>query len=247
MTKRSKTTVEFVEDAIKVHGNKYDYSNVQYENTHTKVEIICNEHGMFEQKPNSHLNGNNCMKCVYPNKIVSTKDFIVKANIAHNNKYDYSKAQYIKTKSKVTIICPNHGEFQQTAYIHLKGSECPKCSRSQISWNYVKKYTLNESLGSKQGTFYKLLFTHKSGFQFIKIGITSKSMKERYISKKYNDFTYIILEENKTTNLKSALLEKEFMKETELNKFKFPKNVRFDGHSECYECPIHTNPCSLGS
>ena len=41
----------------------------------------------------------------------SLKDFIERAKIRHNNKYDYSKTVYSKTHEKVTIICPEHGEF----------------------------------------------------------------------------------------------------------------------------------------
>ena len=56
------------------------------------------------------------------------KHFIERANKIHNNKYDYSRLNYISTKYKVTIICPIHGEFIQTGYDHLKGWGCSRCS-----------------------------------------------------------------------------------------------------------------------
>ena len=57
----------------------------------------------------------------------STKQFIEEANLIHNNKYNYSKVNYINANTKVCIICPIHGEFWQTPANHLKGRKCPKC------------------------------------------------------------------------------------------------------------------------
>ena len=57
------TTEQFIKRAKLVHGNKYDYALVEYKNTATKVKIICPVHGIFEQRPNDHLNGKGCSKC----------------------------------------------------------------------------------------------------------------------------------------------------------------------------------------
>lgn len=62
MAKKS-TDEEFVFKSIKKHGDKYDYSKVEYVNSTTKVCIICPIHGEFWQKPNNHLNGQGCPKC----------------------------------------------------------------------------------------------------------------------------------------------------------------------------------------
>ena len=56
-------TKSFIEKAIKVHGNKYNYGKVEYINSETKVCIICPEHGEFWQTPHNHLNGKGCCKC----------------------------------------------------------------------------------------------------------------------------------------------------------------------------------------
>ena len=53
--------------------------------------------------------------------------FVEKANLIHGNKYIYDKVEYIDNKTKVCIICPEHGEFWQTPGDHLKGRGCPKC------------------------------------------------------------------------------------------------------------------------
>lgn len=63
--KRILSTDDFIDKARVVHGNKYDYSNVKYVNSHTKVCIICPEHGEFWQTPNKHLCGDECPECNY--------------------------------------------------------------------------------------------------------------------------------------------------------------------------------------
>lgn len=62
------TTKEWIKRAILIHGNRYDYSKVNYINPSTKVCIICPIHGEFWQTPNNHLNGANCPSCNSDNK-----------------------------------------------------------------------------------------------------------------------------------------------------------------------------------
>lgn len=126
MSKR-KTTEEFVEDAVKIHGHTYDYSLVKYINNSVKVEVVCKIHGSFWQKPNSHLsNKRGCPRCGETGKL-TTELFIDKSNKLHPNVYDYSKTKYIDAHSNVIIICKIHGEFIQKAYSHLNGRGCPMC------------------------------------------------------------------------------------------------------------------------
>lgn len=58
----SKTEI-FISKAINKHGTKYDYSLVDYIHSKSKVKIICKKHGVFEQRPNDHLNGSGCSFC----------------------------------------------------------------------------------------------------------------------------------------------------------------------------------------
>lgn len=113
----------------KIHGNKYDYSKTVYgNNDKEKVTIICPEHGEFKQSPVNHLNGQGCKYCT-KGKVFSTEDFINAATLLHNNKYDYSKSTYKKSLENITIICPEHGEFEQYPAKHLSGQGCPICSK----------------------------------------------------------------------------------------------------------------------
>ena len=71
-------TEEFIQKAKLVHGDKYDYSKVEYVNSHTKINIICPDHGIFEIRPTNHLCGIGCAKCG-GNKKLNTNEFIQKA------------------------------------------------------------------------------------------------------------------------------------------------------------------------
>jgi hypothetical protein len=122
------TTEIFIKRSIVIHKNKYDYSLVNYKNSRTKVKIICPIHGEFEQLPNNHLTGQICNECFKKSKLLTNEIFIKRSNIIHNNKYDYSLVEYKNNKTKVKIICPIHGEFEQQPSKHLGGGGCRKCS-----------------------------------------------------------------------------------------------------------------------
>lgn len=129
--KRKYTTDECVEKFKLTHGDKYDYSRVNYINSKTKVIIGCKEHGWFEQLPKDHMRGIGCPKC--GNSIpLTTEEFIEKAKLIHD--YDYSKTNYINRRKKVIIGCRNHNPtywFEQTPADHLSGCGCPKCNISK--------------------------------------------------------------------------------------------------------------------
>src|SRR5574343_427611 len=124
---RKLTTQQFIEKAIKVHGDKYDYSKAEYINNYTKVVIICQDHGEFSQTPKNHLKGQGCKKCVSKNK--TTQDIIAEFTEIHGDKYNYSSVKYKKTNIPVKIICSKHGEFKQIPNNHLKGQGCYDCGK----------------------------------------------------------------------------------------------------------------------
>ena len=124
----------FISDARCVHGDKYDYSKVEYINANTKVCIICPEHGEFWQTPHSHLNGRGCPLCAkeHSTNYKNTKEFFIdRATKKHNGKYDYSKVEYVNSTTPVCIICPEHGEFWQTPHNHLNSTGCKKCKSNK--------------------------------------------------------------------------------------------------------------------
>lgn len=123
----------FIRKAITVHGDRYDYSLVDYKNSKTKITILCKSHGPFYQIPDSHINsGQGCPSCGNENKgknkKINAHDFIEKCLKKHNSKYDYSLCVYRNMHSKIIVICPQHGEFEQKAQHHVNGSGCPHCA-----------------------------------------------------------------------------------------------------------------------
>lgn len=156
---------QFIEKAKSVHGDKYDYSKVIYKNSYTKINITCPKHGDFEQEPGNHLFGSGCRLCFLKNKNLTTEQFIEKAKVIHKDKYDYSKVKYINSKTKVTIICPEHGDFYQKANGHLNGHGCPKCNSSKgelileeifkkHNIQYEPQYNIPEIINNYEIDFY---------------------------------------------------------------------------------------------
>lgn len=180
------TKEEFIQIASKIHNNRYDYSLVEYKNNKTKIKIICNEHGIFEARPDNHINSKSgCPKCA--NNILYTKEeFIEKSNKKHNNKYDYSKVEYKTAHKKIIITCPEHGDFLQKPSRHLSGDGCSKCSgnypytneefiekankihKNKYDYsltNYINNQTKIKIICSKHGLFEQMPYSHLQGFK----------------------------------------------------------------------------------
>jgi len=140
----SDKTIEFINKSKEVHGDKYDYSKVDYENNLKEVLIICKKHGEFLQLPKTHKRGSGCNICgslkTANSKKSNTSEFINKSKEIHGDKYDYSKVEYKKANEKVTIICKEHGDFLQTPNGHLNGKGCRKCS-TEINSDKQRKTT----------------------------------------------------------------------------------------------------------
>ena len=122
----------FIEKANKRHNNKYDYSQVEYVDSVTKVCIICPEHGEFWQTPQGHVRGNSCPKCANKKRGDTFRsngdEFVERASKIHNGRYIYDKTKYVNAETKIPILCLEHGTFWMTPMNHLLGQGCPKCS-----------------------------------------------------------------------------------------------------------------------
>lgn len=134
-----RTVEDFIREASEFHNNKYDYSLVNTSKSTEKVDILCNKHGIFSQTVTHHLRSGGCPECKFDEWRLQQEDFILKSNERHNSKYDYSKVVFTKGfKDKVTIICPEHGDFTQVAGTHMLGKGCAKCGYVQgVSSRYV--------------------------------------------------------------------------------------------------------------
>jgi len=165
----------FISKATKVHGNKYDYSKVDYINAKTKVIIVCNIHGEFSQTPSNHLSNYNCQKCSNNFKL-NTQTFIEKANQIHKNRYDYSNTNYVNADISVLIICKEHGEFKQIPDFHInRKCGCPKCS------NNVKLCLFEFITKSNK--------IHNNTYNYSKVDYINNKKQVIIICKKHGEFT----------------------------------------------------------
>ena len=172
------TNESFIQKAKKAHGDKYDYSLVDYKASQKKVKIICPDHGEFEQLPNHHIKGSGCWKCAGTNPI-DTEEFIEKAKKIHKNKYDYSKVRYTNTYGEVEIICPKHGEFIQIANTHLTNHGCPRCAietRASIATLTTEEF------------IQKSIKIHGNKYNYSKVNYKNSSTKVEIICPEHGNF-----------------------------------------------------------
>lgn len=183
---KDKTQV-FIEKAKKIHGDKYDYSKTVYINGDQAVCIICPKHGEFWQKPRVHLRGRGCRQCwidsASKKRADTVEEFIEKAREIHEGKYDYSKVVYKNAGTKVTIICPTHGEFEQTPNSHLSGNGCIFCGR----------IASGEKLRLTQEEFVKKAKAcHKTDYDYSKSIFNGTRKPVTIICPKHGEFTQVV-------------------------------------------------------
>ena len=238
--KRRLTTEKIIEKFKNTHGNKYNYSLVDYKNGHNKVKIVCSEHGVFEQKPNNHIIlKQGCPEC-YGNKKLKTDKFIKKSKEIHGDKYNYSLVDYKNNFTKVKIICPNHGVFEQKPNGHLiQKSGCLKCSGKN------KKTTKEFILLSKNvhGDKYDYsLVDYKNGHDKVKIICKNHGIFDQRPGLHTNGkHGCPICKSSKGEKMIQLTLEKnniKYIKEYIFDDCKFKSHLRFDFYLPKYNICI---------
>lgn len=232
MTKR-KTKEDFVQEANIVHNFKYNYNNVQYINNKIKVEIHCLNNHIFEQTPYAHVGlKQGCPFCKGVNK-ATTAAFILKAVKIHKGLYDYSSTIYNGARNKVKIICKTHGMFEQTARNHVNSAQgCPTCGKEINGWTRTNYTNLCKKNNNGYGVFY-ILKCFNDNEEFYKIGITSKSISDRYRRKDSMPYNYSVIQEVLLEAEYAYNLEKIYMKQLET--FRYTPHIFFDGFTECFK------------
>lgn len=255
------TKNEFILRAITLHGDKYDYSKVDYKNSRKKVNIICTTHGDFLITPAHHLKGHGCKHCTYYKDKTSTEYFIDKASKVHGNYYDYSKTEYENSSKKVNITCPEHGDFKQAPSSHLSGTGCPVCSRNSSIQartrstedfikdannvhldtydysltSYVNNTTQVKILCKKHGLFYQTPEIHLKGAGCQKCAI------ERTSISKQKDTEWFVRKGNKVHNNKYDYSDTDYTSSKELLTISCPIHRSFEqtaeGHLQGKGCP----------
>lgn len=136
-----RTTEEFVDDARAIHGDRYDYSLTEFKTVDGMVSIVCKIHGPFQQRAMGHLHGKGCESCQREGSRLTQDEFVERSRAVHGIKYDYSQAVYGQTnRDKVTIVCMDHGPFEQMPVAHMEGHGCRHCYAD------ARRMTLDEFL-----------------------------------------------------------------------------------------------------
>lgn len=214
--KRHKTLNYFTDKARKIHGDAYDYTLTEYINSNLKVKITCKQHGVFEQTPKSHISGSGCPECSI---VKDTKEtFINKANIIHGCKYDYSLVEYVNCKTKIKILCKQHGVFEQIPYYHLSKNGCKMCSKS---YKKTTIYFINKANIIHDNKYDYSLVEYDGMDNKVKIICLEHGVFEQRASDHLNNSGCPIC--------KSSKGELKIKKILEFNNIKYQQQQKFDG------------------
>lgn len=183
-TKARYTKEQFTEISRKVHGDKYDYSTVEYKNKEQKVRIICPEHGEFWQRAGSHMRGKGCNSCKYvlhaKQTSLGSKEIILRAKDVHGDTYIYPEQTNINTKDNMHVVCKKHGSFYQNVGNHIRLSHgCPRCKAERHSKS--RSFDLEKFLErAKQ--------THGDRYDYSKVSYKRSSDPVEIICTKHGQF-----------------------------------------------------------
>lgn len=186
------TSETFIEKAKTIHGDRFEYNKSIYTSANSYITITCKQHGDFEQSAASHLRGFGCSKCRDDKLRMPENEFKQKANLLHNNKYNYDYVVYVDGITPVDIECLTHGIFKQKPHTHLMDHGCPKCSvfgfdKKSIGFFYVQKLSIDSVVvGYKYGIAKNINKRMKQQ--------SLKSLCEHEIVFEYCDFGEIIFE-----------------------------------------------------
>ena len=231
--RRFLTQEQFVAKSQEMHGNLYDYSRSMYYKNNIKVTIICNRcHEVFEQAPQDHMRGYGCYSCHLRNIGLTQNDFIEQGKSVHGRtKFNYSYVEYVNKTTKVRLVCNGcKADFMQEPYGHLLGYGCSNCARANNGFNRSSFIGSCDKNNNGSGTLYVVRCV--SGEEsFIKIGITSKTVRERFVSGgipyEYKEM-YLITEDSR------YIYDLELMLHKMLRRYKQKPLVEFAGMTECF-------------
>lgn len=157
----------FLTEAMRVHGNRYRYSEIEFRGYSKKFPITCEIHGVFYQTPGSHIKGNGgkghgCPKCSSVDHRLTTNKFIERSKKIYPGKLTYKDTVYNKASDKIVVTCKTHGNYTVVAANHLSGNgSCPECVRGRNQFQEIQfegnKYRGLEDVGLRHGMTDKSL------------------------------------------------------------------------------------------
>lgn len=236
------TTESFIEKAKELHGDRFCYDSVNYINSYHKITAKCIKHDLeFEVDPISFIRssrgsnrrntGNFCIKCKVNPKL--THDEYIDKIKKYEDYYDLSLVKFETTRKEVQIVCRKHNEVINIEARHLsaRGLRLNLCSQCKKE-NAIGSYTNIKE--SEDAVFYKIIMEHKeTKLKWLKIGITGKSTKHRYL-KDLSDFNIEVIEETIAPGVEVMELERKYKRENAQKRFYIPSYIKFNGRTECF-------------
>lgn len=226
---------KFITNARKCHGSRYDYSLVKYKNNRVGVDIICKHHGVFNQAPSSHTKGHGCPSCAGEKSSLrqrmSFTEFRDRSMLTHNNKYQYNEESFDGLGGKIGIKCPVHGWFEQNGKAHLHGKGCRLCGFDSSGYNRTRFQKVCDKNNNGNGVLYLIECTGNNE-AFYKIGITSRTVKKRFMSKGH--LPYEFTELHSIEGDASCIYNLENKMHSLLKSYRYRPNIEFKGSA--YEC-----------
>lgn len=244
---RAENERNFVRDARRVHGRKYDYSAVVYVAMQKKIKVICPEHGEFFQTPESHIRmKSECPKCGHRKAGLSRRErhrklFAKKAKKVHGNLYDYSASFYEASAKPIQIRCKEHGVFTQAANNHLNGYGCPKCGADQLRKNFA--FTNREFL-KKARSVHGRRFSYLSKYFNSLTPVKIKCKKHGLFTQKPADHlggAGCVKCSNERAGLKQRSTHREFVAKAKriFPQYSYPEKYKTAVYKIAVGCPTH--------
>jgi hypothetical protein len=162
-----KTNKKFIQDAIEIHSNRYDYSKVNYTKCYKNVIITCKKHGEFSQCPHSHLQGKGCPKC----KISKGESKIIKwldeNSIKYFFQYTFKDCKNLKTNRKLPFdfFIPS-----KNLLLEYDGEQHFQYENKIINGKYKITKDVFEKIQSRDGI--KTEYAHKNDIKLLRIKYT---------------------------------------------------------------------------
>lgn len=219
----NKTHEQFIAEINAINQN---YTIIDtYLNNATKLRVV-DKHGIVYLMHPKHMRFGSSPSI--QTAIDKRLAFEILARLKHGNKYDYSLVEYINANTKVKIICPIHGQFEQIANGHLRGRGCSRCNR-------FKPFTLHNFIKRSRGrnAILYLISAHNNSESFIKVGVTFKTIKDRFYGKRIFPYIYEVLDYLVDTPKKIYKLEHFIHKKLRI--YHYTPLTHFGGDTECFQ------------
>ena len=215
------------------HGDFYCYDEVEYQSARQKVKIVCPVHGPFEQTPDNHLKFS-CVQCGIDRNsrriTLNQEDVIRRCVETHGNRYSYDQVTYTHWSSPITIVCPDHGPFEQRAYSHIKGAKCPVCAKEEHGGKYNQKYFDKFPERASRESILYFIEIECEAETFQKIGVLSSKLKYRYNRVSFKELMVISGPIYQNWKIEQTIIR-------EFKSFRYRPRAMICGKTECFIMP----------